>query len=245
MKTLTTRIILFILMFMLIVPSPQAFAQDSNECPEEDWDEYNEVCATESNMDPDTEVGMGVGAILGGIAGGLLCALTGSRKLVAACALAGAALGGYGGKKLGEKVTETKVAFAEEEARLDALIARTKEDVELSSLYQSTLKGQITELKSEIAQLTESRQQGTEEKSVLENKKVQVAKLRMSVQEDLQTLETEHEILAQIYADSGGDKKKKLDEAQEERKKLTEYLEKMQSQLQVLTAEEELINTFL
>jgi hypothetical protein len=138
----------------------------------------------------------GEGAVLGAVVGGLVGYLAGDTK----GAVIGAAAGAGVGYLVGNEIAKRKANYATQEDFLNAEIDRTAEFNETTRAYNERNRIEVARLEQESASLRAAYNSGTEKKSVLQTKQVDVRKRLERNKELEKTLLTEMEIQMAILA---------------------------------------------
>ncbi|TLD68326.1 hypothetical protein FEM03_23270 [Phragmitibacter flavus] len=135
------------------------------------------------------------GSVLGGIAGGIIGHQSGRGWEGAAI---GAAAGGLTGLAIGNHVANKKAAYRDEEAWLDACIARATQVNRDAVAYNNRLSNRIASLRSQVAAARASNN-----RSELRRLQTTVVTLRRETREQVELVDTEIDAQGEVVSETG------------------------------------------
>jgi len=165
--------------------------------------------------------GAGVGALVGAAVG---YAVGGDAKGAAI----GAAIGGAAGFALGNEVAKRKQQYANEEAFLEAEIARTERLNQEALAYHRKTKEEIAQLDRETDKLRDSYKKGKASEKDLRKKQKELDQRIAKNEEKRKELQKEYEINQQVLAEGSKGNDKYLDRLEKENRQLKEQIGKLQ-----------------
>ncbi|MFV1995511.1 MAG: glycine zipper domain-containing protein [Verrucomicrobiales bacterium] len=144
-------------------------------------------CETMSDGDVTRAQGAGLGAVLGGAAGGLI---TGDWQ----GALIGAGVGAMAGGAYGNHVAAKKAQYANTEAYLNACISSAQHVNNDAYAYNNSLNNQIASLEAEVHAAI-----AANDKARLRAKKSEITKLQQGVKAQMDIVNREKQIQRDVY----------------------------------------------